>query len=277
MKTQSWQVDFDGPARHIVAETDPQSGRTAIRVDGRMAAKPMAADEHERTFPVGSVTYVMRRNGDELDLDIAPPHMQAPPAPAPRAAAAPTAEKKKPVPVFRIIGSIILTIVIAAVVRYGIRAVTYLRVPWRSYTHSDNMFRVNFAGVPQRDRYSIPVEGGTLPALQLKSRHGQHFYVVELIELPRDVELRDVHELTENALASMVQGFQWKLLAKEWGPKGLGFIAEVPPSADSSRGTLRGTMTIRHSRVYIVYAFVPRGESLSYDVGEFLRSFELAE
>jgi hypothetical protein len=65
--------------------------------------------------------------------------------------------------------------------------------------------------------------------------------------------------------------------AEDWGYRGLDFLAEVPESEDTSKGTARGSVFIRHSRIYAVYAFVPRGEALSWDTGEFLRSLELAE
>lgn len=284
MSTQSWQVDFDGPTRHIVAETDPQSGRVAIRVDGRMATRPMSAEEEERTFTVGSVTYILRRQGDELDLDIAPPDLQAEPAPAPAPAARRTmpgttvapAARRKGVPVGRIIGGVILTLVIGVAVRYGGDVVTYMRVPWKSYMHPDRMFQVNFAAVPERSGYSIATQAGVLPALQLKSKHQRHYYVVELIELPVHA-LFDEAQLVPNVLDAIVKTGKWNLLKREWENRGLSFIAEVPQSKDWSQGTARGMVAARHGRIYIVYAFVPRGEVLSLDVGAFLRSFDLAE
>jgi hypothetical protein len=283
MSTQSWKVSYDGPTREIVADTDPQTGRVSIRVDGRMATRPMAADEDERTFNVGSVTYILRRTPGELDLDIAPPEMQVQPAaPAAQrktsaAAAAPAARKQKPVPVFRIVSGILLTLVIGASVRYGRHVLTYMRVPWRSYTHPDRAFRVNFAGVPQQSANSVATLAGVLRTVQLKSQYQRHFYVVEFIDLPEAPTMDQENQLTTDAFNAIVKGEKWNVLKKDWGNRGLDFLAEVPESKDTSRGTARGSVIVRHARIYVVYAFVPRGESLSWDTGEFLRSLELAE
>lgn len=257
-----------------------------IRVDGRMATKPMAADEDERTFNVGSVTYILRRTPGELDLDIAPPELQAQPAARPAAPSqrrttaagtAPAAKKTSSVPVFRIVFGIVLTLVIGGAVRYGSYVITYMRVPWRSYTHPDRTFRVNFAGVPEQSRDNVATLAGVLQTTQLRSRYERHFYVVEFIDLPEEPSLDQQNPLVTGVFDSIVKGEQWNVLKKGWGYRSLDFIAEVPESEDTSKGTARGSVFIRHSRIYAVYAFVPRGESLSWDTGEFLRSLELAE
>jgi len=276
MATQSWSVDFDGPVREIVAETDPQSGRTAIRVDGRMAARPMAREEQERTFAVGSVTYVLRRNGAELDLDIAPAHLQAPPQASPARTGPGTtktpAAQKKPVPVFKIVSSIVLTLVLSAAVRWGFRYFTYMSVPWQSYTHDDRRFRLNFAGVPEKSSRNA----GMLRTMQLKSSYEGHFYILEFVEFPELIPDDKQGAITDDAFNAIVKAEKWKLIKREWGNRGLNFIAEVPRSSDWSEGTARGSIIPHRDRIYIVYAFVPRGEALGWDVGEFLRSLELA-
>lgn len=278
MPSQSWKVDFDGPMRHIVAETDPLSGRVSIRVDGRMAAKPMAPEEDERTFNVGSVTYVIRRVGEELDLDIAPTQAQPYVPPSPPKAAQPAKDAApKPFPVFKAITGIILGIVLTVGARYGQRVYTYMTVPWRSYTHPDRMFRVKFVGVPMRHSFTVPTPDGPLPALQLKSQHAEHLYLLEYIDLPEDVPPEAEAEVTKNVLASIVEASQWKVLTQGWDARGMAFIAEVPASDEGTEGTVRGSVIVRRARVYVHYAFVPRGESLSFDVGEFLRSLELAD
>lgn len=263
--------------RHITADLDPESGRVSIRVDGRMAARPMTADEDERAFSVGSVTYVVRRNGAELDLDIAPPQIQAgrpaaTPPPSVRAKAA-TVQGKKPLPVFRIIGSIAVTVLLAIGVRWGTRYVTYMNVPWKSYTHPDRMFRVNFAGLPEKKTNAI----GNVRTMQLKSSYEGHFYVVEFVEFPDVMPVEAEMKIVDEMFAAVLKAEQWTPLKRDWSNRGLNFMAEVPKSKDWSEGTARGSFIPHRDRVYIVYAFVPRGEALGWDVGEFLRSLELAE
>src|SRR5687768_6793689 len=138
---KSWNVDVDGAERRVVAETDPESGRTQIRVDGRMAARPMGAHESERKFTVGLTGYVLRRDdAGELDLDLDPD------APLP-AVAPPAYKQKEPIEKPRsatkgkILG-VILTLLIIPAVRWGTDVVRYMRVPWKVYDPADHKFRV---------------------------------------------------------------------------------------------------------------------------------------
>ncbi len=73
MSPNRWTVDVEGGQHTVAVEVDSQSRRAAIRVDGRMASKPMTADETEREIQVGSVRYVVRRHeNDKFELDIPP-------------------------------------------------------------------------------------------------------------------------------------------------------------------------------------------------------------
>ena len=73
MSEQTWTVDVDGRKHTVTVDHDWQSRRATIRVDGRMAVKPMSGEESERAVPVGSTPYVIRRlENDTFDLDIPP-------------------------------------------------------------------------------------------------------------------------------------------------------------------------------------------------------------
>jgi hypothetical protein len=284
MSTQSWNVDVDGVTRQIVAESDEQSRRTAIRVDGRMATRPLAFEEEERMFTVGSAAYVLRRTPDgQLDLDLAPQHLQPGPAVAPAAQRVRTttgpathttrATPKKGAPIGTIIIVIVVGIVVLGGLKYAGTALTYSRVPWTSYTHNDRAFTVNFAGKPKRSTEFVSTPAGVLRTVQLKSQYERHHYVVEFIDLPVALTPDRHGPLFESVLKNMVGND--KLVESKWSGGALTFVTEVSPKKDWSEGTMRGKILLGGKRLYIVYGFFPRGETVTSDVNAFLESLKI--
>ncbi|HEX7828557.1 MAG TPA: hypothetical protein VF787_02825 [Thermoanaerobaculia bacterium] len=285
MSTQSWNVDVDGVTRQIVAESDEQSRRTAIRVDGKMATRPLLFEEGERLFTIGSVAYVLKRTPDgQLDLDLAPQQLQPrPPAVAPPAQRARTmstsmpthvtrATPKKRAPIGLIIGVIVLAVVVLGGLKYAGTALTYSRVPWESYTHNDRAFTVDFAGKPKRSTEFISTPAGVLRTVQLKSKYEDHHYVVEFIDLPVVMPPDRVGPLFESILQEMVGTDK---VESKWSGGALTFVTEVTPKKDWSEGTMRGKILLGGKRLYIVYGFFPRGETVTSDVTTFLDSLEI--
>lgn len=280
MESQSWNVDVDGVTRTIVAESDEGTGRTTIRVDGRMVARPMAAHEEERTFTVGTVSYILRRTPEGvLDLDLAPHQPVVPQAAsAPPSRSGPASggsQKRRGVPVFRILAGIVVSAVIVVAINYGNRVWTFMNVPWKSYTHPDKMFRINFAGEPEKSSEYLATDVGVVRLVQLKSKYENHYYVLEYIELPREIPREAEGKLQQSVLEEMIQKNKWTLLKSDFSSNALTYVAQVTKSDEWSEGSMRGNILVDRRRLYIVYGFTPRGEALSWDVGEFLRSLEL--
>lgn len=68
MQLGIWQVESDGQD-YEVSVVRAENGKDFVRVNGRVAAKPIGAEEKEREFAVGSRTYILRRRGaDTFDL-----------------------------------------------------------------------------------------------------------------------------------------------------------------------------------------------------------------
>lgn len=277
---KSWNVDVDGAERRVVAETDPGSGRTMIRVDGRMAARPMSADETERKFAIGSTGYVLRRDdaGElELDLDADAPLPAVPP---------PAYKQKEPVETPRspmkakIIGAIVTLLLIPAV-RWGADVVRYMRVPWQVYDPADHKFRVSFPNEPEESVDSIDAGGVTMRTVKLQSRYHKHFYVLEWVEFPFLIPADKEAELITGALTGMVKSEQASLVQNAWSHlarrDSMHFVMQMPKNDTWSGGTARGHILRSGQRLYILYAYVPRRESLAFDVGEYLRSLDLPD
>jgi len=275
-----WTVEVDGAEKRITVETDPEHGRTQIRVDGRMAARPMAPGDTERKFTIGSIGYIVRRDENgELDLDIDPEvaPLIAPPAykmPAPPEA------KKSGFSAWKIVGAIVAVLLIP-VVRYGVDAVRYMRVPWKVYNAPDHQWKVSFPAKPEETTEMVPADGRMLKTVKLQSRYHNHIYVLEWIELPFYITRAQEADVIKGALDGMVQLEGAKLVKNEWSKiarrDSMHFIMQMPKNKDWSGGTTRGHIVRSGKRLYILYAYVPRSDSLSYDIGEYLRSLDLPD
>jgi hypothetical protein len=79
----------------------------------------------------------------------------------------------------------------------------------------------------------------------------------------------------------MVKGENAQLIKNEWSTISLHhsmhFFMRMPKNKNWSGGTARGHIVRSGNRLYIVYAYVPPRETLSFDVGEFLRSLRLPD
>jgi hypothetical protein len=74
MASQTVPIVLPNGRKELLIETDPQSGRTAVRLDGRALMRPLAAGEDEREFIVDSSKFILRRMPrGEWDVDYAPP------------------------------------------------------------------------------------------------------------------------------------------------------------------------------------------------------------
>jgi hypothetical protein len=277
---KTWTVDVDGAEHKILVETDAETGKTQIRVDGRAAARPLGPQESARQFSIGSTYYVLRRDeGGELELDLDPD----PPA---ETVAAPAYKLPPPVekPPSRIKGKIIgvvIALLIIPATRWTIDVVRYMRVPWKIYDPADHQFRISFPTEPEETRDSITAGYNTLRSVKLQSRYHNHLYVLEWIELPQIIPREAEAELISGALDGIVKGEQAKLVQNGWSRvarrDAMHFIMQMPKNQDWSGGTARGHLVRSGRRIYIQYAYVPRRESLAFDVGEYLRSLDLPD
>lgn len=87
-------VAIPGSGKELVLDTDPVTGRTSARVDGRAVMRPLAATEDEQEFSVGQRRYVLRRlDGGGFDVDITLPAPGAGGSSHTRDAAVPSKDK----------------------------------------------------------------------------------------------------------------------------------------------------------------------------------------
>jgi hypothetical protein len=287
---KSWTVDVDDVAHSVEVHPDEQSGRAAIRVDGRMAGRAMQPDEKERVFGIGSAAYVLRRNASgSFDLDLAldaTPEVTLTPAPLPTK----TLSQRLPVPMEEIadkppvgkyIFAIVATCVIAFTLRWGWDAMQYMRVPWKHYYSADHTWKADFPGDPLETTKSYDVKGQTYDLTMYHGVFRSHAYFVEYFDLPIAIPPEKAGELLDAMLDGIIRETKGSVISRQAGyyrgADSVSFIAQMPRSTDYPEGTARGRLVINRQRVFLQMAFTPKRGAISYDVGEFLRSLELAE
>jgi len=64
-----WDVEVEGK-EYVVTIERGESGKDVVRVNGRVAAKPIGADEERREVSIAGMPYVLTRNGDSYDLTL---------------------------------------------------------------------------------------------------------------------------------------------------------------------------------------------------------------
>ena len=67
---KKWSLSIRGKRREVVVDGSA-SGEDVISVDGRMAARPLDADETQRAFIVDGAAYSLRRRGSQ-DFELTP-------------------------------------------------------------------------------------------------------------------------------------------------------------------------------------------------------------
>ena len=73
MELGKWNVDVDG-REYVVSVDRAENGKDVVRVDGRVAAKPISPEEKDRAISVGGFPYSLRRlSADKYDLDLGDP------------------------------------------------------------------------------------------------------------------------------------------------------------------------------------------------------------
>ncbi len=68
MQLGSWDVDVNGQD-YVVSVDRAENGKDVVRINGRVAAKPIAPEEKDRSINIGGWPYILRRQGtDSYDL-----------------------------------------------------------------------------------------------------------------------------------------------------------------------------------------------------------------
>lgn len=294
MSAQTWTVDVDGKPHTITVDHDWQTRRATIRVDGRMAVKPLGPDENERDVPVGFMKYVIRRlENDTFDLDIPPENFLE----ARAAGAAPGVRRTRPGTrpdaeesgggrrISLIIGSIILVAIVTALVRYGRQGFQYMRVPWQPYAAADGTFKAKFPSLPKEEVESQNIGGEIWSVRSLYSEYKNHFYAVQHIDLKIVVVDANAQSIMERFFEGWLEEFNGRPVSTEKTSlarnHAMNFTIAIPAGAGTGEArlkvpaTMRGFMAIRDRRLFLVWTLAAESDPFSRDLSEFVEGFEL--
>ncbi|HUP49598.1 MAG TPA: hypothetical protein VNA04_12500 [Thermoanaerobaculia bacterium] len=287
MSATTWTVDVDGARHTISVERDAQMGRSMIRVDGRMAAKPMSDEEGEREVPVGSMRYVVRRVGeDKFELDV-PPEVFLNPTTSKLRSRRQTAEPSESGG--RKIGLYIAGFVVVAIVtgllRVGRDGFSYMRVPWKPYDGADGTFKVLFAGDPTQRTQTLNINGDLWKIVSLQSRHKNHIYTVEYVDARMVITEQNAPAIIDDFLQGWMTAISATVVNKEQislaRNPAVSFTARIPKGAGEGEDKLevdarqRGIMALRNNRIFVAWTLAAERDPISWDLQKFLESFEI--
>src|ERR1700686_1659533 len=155
MPPLEWTVRVQGAERQIAVDVDPQSGKPAVRGDGRIAAKPLPPDDQERGCLGGPFTYRLPRGPDGFSLEQV--ERQRPETTAKKIEA-----PRSPKPSYLQPGlSILRLLVVAGRGPSVYDFFKYWRVPWTyRYIPHENGFRRSFPDKPDEDKSTVRFDDG---------------------------------------------------------------------------------------------------------------------
>jgi hypothetical protein len=259
MSTQAWDVDVDGAEHRVTVDTDSKTGRTAIRVDGRMAGRTFLASEEERDFSVGSAVYVLRRLDDgTFDLDVGIPDPMVDDF---------TTRAKNPDSEGsgrRTIGRFILLAALAGTFWWAWQASVYMRASWSEWSSNDPRVVIDFPG-------EVAVDSRRATA-----RYRDHTYVLEHSKIQPLAEYLAPTTLTK-AVKQNWPGADMESISETRipGRDAVKYVLHVSAQGEHPPATLRGIATVHQDTMYLAWVATPRGEKETADVSRFIRSIKL--
>lgn len=283
MSDRSWTVEVGGVDHTVIVDCDPQTRRASIRVDGRMPARPMAADEYERELSIDGVPYVLRRkDGDEFELDIAPEAFlnQTKSRSSSRAAkSAPPPRKSKMIWIAYVVAGLFAL----GLVRYGLRSFQYTHVPWQPYSDSDGGFTAKFPGSPTEKQSTENINGDLWTVHSRFATFKDHFYAVQFLDMKIVVVEANSESIMNRFLDGWAETLGGKIETREKSSlarnPSIRFTMAIPRGAGPEehklpvKAHLRGVAAVRGSRLYLTWTLTTEAESTFADVHQFLDAF----
>jgi hypothetical protein len=253
---------------------DPKSGRDFIRVDGRVAAKPMAPEESERVVTVGTSDYLLLRNEDGgMDLELL---------------SRVTLDDEEFTERGEMAGRNLFRAAVL-VVAFAIASLAYLAYGWASrlsaewsqYEVADTILTGLFPGVPNESAARFRVDNAARHGRKLALRQGDHEYILSWIEYPEAESATEVWppilelvgELTGPLKADVTREERVSLS----GNPAISFTAATSSREWHLEGaTLRGLVSRRAGSLYVAMVIHPGRDHMTLEASRFLRSVRLA-
>jgi hypothetical protein len=282
MNAKTWTVDVDGIKYGVVVDQDAQSGRATIRVNGRIAAKPMSAEESEREVPIGSARYVVRRReGGQFDLDIPPEHfLKRATMSGGRGAEVPRPKSN----VGRWIGGVVVVLIVIGLLRYGRYGWQYMNVPWKPFASPDGTFKTKFPEEPKESSSSHNINGDIWTIKSFLADYKNHSYAVQYVDLKTVVVEANAQSIMDRFFSGWVDVLGGKLESRENTSiarnPAIRFIVTVPAGSGPAdeklpvAARIRGFLALRGNRLFFVWGVAALADPFTKDIHQFTDAFE---
>lgn len=281
MSTQAWTVDVDGVEHRISVATDPATGRTAIRVDDRMAARPMPAEETEREFSVGTRNYLLRRMPDgSFDLDIAPgdPAMLAAAARSASMSAALSPRKKQRSGAARAVPAVFFLLALACG-WWAWNSSAYFRVPWQEWSDGKYQVKVDLPGAPVDATRQLKMpDGGNHEVRSFNATYRDHVYVIEHFDMGGWLHEHEAPKVLKEEITESWKGRGEIASIEETriaNRDAMRYVVNVPAEGEDPPVTLQGVALVHGPRMFFAWVETPPEDLDSADVNHFVRSVRL--
>jgi hypothetical protein len=260
----------------VTITVDPESGKASIRVDGKMAGRPLAPDETRREVRVGDDRYELRREWDQFDLEYLGPAEQSAVAPTEKAVAqTPATPRKKPsFPVGKALAAVVVTLVVG----WMYRPISDVIVDWNRFMAPDNTFWVEMPGeVVEAKLGSFAKTAGA--RAWVAERSGKIFEI-GFLDVPRDVKGQWESQLINGIRDGIAKKYKGQVISdKDW-PGGTELMIHCEEWRDTKDGPpvprdVRLRLMIRGHRVVIAAVSAPPREIMSMTVTRFFLSVKV--
>lgn len=257
----------------VSISVDPETGRTAVRIDGKMAGRPLTPDEDSREIRVGDDLYLLKREWERFELEYigpAAPVVQARSAVPAKASIA----KKSTFPTGKIILGLLLTVVAGWL--YG--PIAEVAVDWNRFMAPDNTFRADMPGeVVEAKLGSFARAAGAKAWL---AERNDKIFEVGYVDVPSDVKQDWENEFINSVRDSIAKKYKGQVVNdKDW-PGGTELMISCQEWRDTPDGPkvprdVRIRLIIRDHRVVVAAASAPPREIMSMTVTRFFMSVKV--
>jgi len=259
--SQSWTVTVNNRSREIRVDEDDASGKAFVRVDGRIATRPMLRTDEDCEFLIDGVRFrVMRHGVDGFALDDAPP-----PAVYGARTGAGSAKKSR-----RMMGGVAAVIGFLCVIHFS----SYAHMLWFSF--DGDGYTIDFPKPPSHS--STPIGALTLQLDVAEFR--RHGYGIGWFDLPGQLDIirvpRLLNDIADKTMEKEHGTLASRSLDRYMGRPAVYFAGSVGETDAHRAGKMQGRVIIsRYQRVYLLYTFVPENDDYTADADHFMNSLKL--